>query len=182
MRHLAATAMSLLALVIGAVLAQDRFGFMPPGGIQLVERVLESCGDCDDLDALSGIERTIEEWRSYFAEREALEDLTEPETETLLRYLATVLPTDEPVEATGDLPGDGRSIVILQCQVCHSIATPMLEDREPAEWRQHRNRPPHDSFDLSDVAWRLIADYLAFNAPIEEASIPAEMLRGAGGY
>lgn len=165
-----------------AVAQDDRFAFMPAGGAQLVERALASCEGCDGLAAWSGAARTADEWRTYLAERSALKDLSDAETETLVRYLATAFPADEAVEAPADLPIDGRTLVLFQCQICHSIATPMLEDRGTDSWLQHRTRPPHDGLDLTGAEWAHIANYLDLNAPIPEASIPDEMRQGAGGY
>ena len=167
---------------LGVGWAQDRFGFMPPGGIDLLERITGTCDACDDLATLSTEDRELDGWRSYLSEQKASIGLSETEVETLSHYVSTIFPTEAPVDTLEALPRDGRTIVIQQCQICHSIATPMLADRDRAAWLRHRNRPPHDSFDLSDAEWHLIASYLAFNAPIDESSIPAELRRGAGGY
>ena len=176
--------LAVAALLVAAIaFAQDdRFAFMPAGGAQLAERVVAECGDCEGLEAWSEASRTAAEWRTYLRERSLLQELSDAESETLVRYLATTFPTDDAVEGPADLPIDGRTLVLFQCQTCHSIATPMLEDRATEYWLQHRTRPPHDGLDLTGAEWALIANYLEVNAPIPEASIPDEMRQGAGGY
>lgn len=181
-RLIALAAACLVAALAWAVAQDDRFAFMPAGGAQLVERALTSCDDCGDLERWSAAERSEEEWREFLQEGGALEELTEQEIATLTLYLATAFPMDPPVADPADLPLDGRTLVIFQCQACHSIATPLGEDREVEYWLQHRTRPPHDGFDLDEKEWTHIAHYLAHNAPIPASEIPAELREGAGGY
>ena len=183
MSRSARAALLVAMLLTSLAAAQDeRFAFMPEGGIQLLQGVLDTCGDCGTLAELSAGERSAEQWRTYLDERDALGELDEQQLQTLTRYLASAFPAEAPIEEASALPPDGRTIVIFQCQVCHSIAIPMLEDRDVGYWLGHRTRPPHDAFDLTDAEWARIADYLALNAPIPEETIPEELRQGAGGY
>ena len=172
-----------LVLIVGLAMAQeDRFGFLPAGGTQLLERVLGACQDCGGLEDLSQMERAVEDWKTYLDEHGAMAEFTEEEIATLTRYLAGSFPTEAPIEDISELPADGRTIVIFQCQICHSIAIPMQEDRDVGYWLGHRTRPPHDALELTEREWTMIANYLALNAPIPEDTIPEELRRGAGGY
>ena len=183
MRRVARGLLVAMLLLFAAATAQDdRFAFMPQGGIQLLQSVLDTCSDCGSLPELSAGERSAEQWRTYLDERGALEGMSEQQVQTLARYLASAFPAEAAIEQVSALPPDGRTLVIFQCQVCHSIAIPMLEDRDVGYWLGHRTRPPHDAFDLSDAEWARIADYLALNAPIPEETIPQELRQGAGGY
>lgn len=169
-------------LVSGLALAQDdRFAFMPPGGVQLLQQALEACERCDPLSDLATRDLPAEEWRGYFDEHGALEEWSDEEVATLVTYLAVVFPADA-VESVEDAPRDGRAIVIEQCQLCHAIAIPMQEDRPMDDWLQHIQRPPHDALGLDETDWQLLASYLANNAPIPQEDIPAQFRRGAGGY
>lgn len=177
------TALVVAAWVLGFGLAQDDdpFAFMPADGPFLLQRVLGECGECDAVAELAGTDRDAEGWRTYFADRGALEGLEQAQVDTLVHYLAGNLPA-EGVDSVEDLPRGGAEIAEVQCTVCHSIALPMTEDRTVERWREHERIPPHDALGLSDREWQTLARYLALNAPVAEGAIPPELLRGAGGY
>ena len=176
-------AVAAAAVLLAWTLAQDdRFSFLPRGGQQLLEHVLGACDACEGLAAWSTAARTRDEWTSLLEERGALADLSDAEAETLARYLSIALPLDEAATAVADLPLDGRTLVIFQCQTCHAITIAVTQDREVPYWLQHRTQPPHDALDLSEAEWRHVANYLALQTPIPEDAVPAELRQGAGGY
>ena len=177
----AAIGVAVLALAWG-VAQDDRFSFLPLGGQQLLEQVLEACSDCDGLNAWSTSARTQAEWRAFLDGRGVLAELDDTQTATLTHYLSVAFPLEEAATAIADLPLDGRTLVIFQCQTCHAITIPVTQDREVPYWLQHRTQPPHDALELSEPEWQHVANYLALNTPIPEESIPAELRQGAGGY
>lgn len=181
-------AASLIALIAtGLLLAwgaaqDDRFSFLPAGGQQLLEQVLADCDACEGLAAWSVADRTRDEWRTLLADHGVLLGLSETEAETLTRYLSVAFPLEEAATAVANLPLDGRTLVIFQCQTCHAITIPVTQDREVPYWLQHRTQPPHDALELAESEWQHVANYLALNTPIPEDAIPAELRQGAGGY
>lgn len=168
------------ALVLGQA-QDDPFAFMPAGGPQLLQQVLDACGECDGFAALAALDQDADAWRGYFEERGALGELEDHQVETLVRYLAVNLPA-EGAQGVEDLPRGGREIAVVQCTVCHTIELPMTADRSVERWREHIRVPPHDAIGLSEAEWATLASYLALNAPVPEESIPEELRGGAGGY
>lgn len=159
----------------------DAFAFMPSGGPQLLQQVLEACSECEGLAELAALDQDADAWRGYFEERGALGELEDHQVDTLVHYLAVNLPA-EGAQTVEDLPRGGREIAVVQCTVCHTIELPMTADRSVERWREHIQVPPHDAIGLSEAEWATLASYLSLNAPVPEESIPEELRGGAGGY
>lgn len=171
---------AVMATAITA-LAQDPFGFMPKGGAELLAEVLSGCARCEKLSDLATRKRTAEEWRRYFDQAGVLSKLSAKEVETLTRYLAVNFPARN-IQDARSLPRSGRAMVIQYCSLCHSMAVPMTQARDPAQWQGFKMRPPHDTVGLSSTEWEELANYLAINAPIPVDRIPEQLRQGAGGY
>jgi hypothetical protein len=173
---------AVAALFTLVAVAQEQFAFMPKGGAQLLREALERCSTCDEVRALASEERAAEEWKDYLEEHEgALEGLSDDEVETLAHYLATIFPAEQ-VEDPGSLPLDGRRLVLENCQLCHTVAIPITQDRTVEQWLELVRVSPHDAVNLDRRGWELLAGYLAFNAPIPMEQIPPELRRGGAGY
>lgn len=172
---------SLLVVAALAVsTAQDQFAFMPASGSELLVEVLDACDGCDDIPTLATYELEAEEWQQYFEEKGALADYDEKQVTVLVSYLAINFPNG--AKDAGSLPRSTRSMVILNCQLCHSIAVPMTQARPLERWLEHRFIAPHDGLSLSVKDWETVAYYLANVAPLPLEAIPEPLRRGAGGY
>ena len=171
--------MLLLALfgALGCGFAQDPFAFMPPSGPEVLAQVLETCGGCDDLATLRSMELDAPGWRAYFEERGALAELDEDQATLLVSYLSLNFPS-----TAGSMPMGGRDMAIFNCQLCHSIAVPMTQERDLQRWMEHRDMAPHDGLSLTSVQWDTLAQYLTIAAPLPLEAIPEPLRRGAGGY
>lgn len=170
----------VLLLAMSSGRAQDPFSFMPLSGPELLTQVLSECGDCTDIATLAGEEGTPEEWLERFTKIGALDGLTEDQVTMLVNYLAINFPNG--ATDTSSLPRGGRSMTILNCQLCHSIAVPMTQERTLDRWSQHRYMAPHDTLSLTDKEWETLAHYLTVSAPLPLEAIPEQLRRGAGGY
>lgn len=172
--------LTLLLAVLGALgyaFAQDQFAFMPPSGPEVLTQVLETCAECDDLATLRSMELDADGWRAYFEERGVLAELDEDQATLLVSYLSLNLPS-----TAGSMPMGGRDMAIFNCQLCHSIAVPMTQDRDLQRWMEHRDMAPHDGLSLTSVQWDTLAQYLTIAAPLPLEAIPEPLRRGAGGY
>jgi len=169
-------AVSALALAV----AQDQFAFMPASGQELLVAVLEGCGGCDDIPTLATWDLEADAWRQYFEEKGALADYDEKQVAVLVSYLAINFPNG--ATNASSLPRSTRSMVILNCQLCHSIAVPMTQARPLERWLEHRLIAPHDGLSLTPKDWETLAHYLANVAPLPLEVIPEQLRRGAGGY
>lgn len=161
-------------------LAQDQFAFMPPSGQELLIAVLEACADCDDVSTLATWDLEAEEWHRYFEEKGVLVGLDEKQVAVLTSYLAINFPNGATDAST--LPRSTRNLVILNCQLCHSIAVPMTQARPLERWLDHRLIAPHDTLSLTQKDWETLAHYLTNMAPLPLEAIPEPLRRGAGGY
>ena len=154
---------------------------MPPDGPDVLASVLEACPTCEVVAELSIQERSAEEWQEYFTEEAALTGRSEAEVLTLISYLAINFPSTG-VRDLATLPRGGRYLVMMNCQLCHSIAIPLTQTRSLERWLEHRRTSPHDSLSLNAVQWDTIAHYLTYNTPLPLEAIPEELRMGAGGY
>ena len=161
--------------------AQDQFGFLPKGGSTLLVEILEDCDECDELAVLSTLDKTAEEWRQYFEEQQALGDLSEAEVDVLVHYLVIYFPREAVSDAQA-LPRDGRAMVATNCHLCHTVAIAVTQDRSLERWATFGTMPPHDTLNIDQQEWTLLAGYLASQTPIAMERIPEELRRGAGGY
>lgn len=174
---------TLLSTVVAAAalgFAAAQYEFMPPGGSELLVRVMEACEGCEPAQELLTSERSEEEWREYFAGHEAaVEELGDAGLATLAGYLAAVTPLSEvpdPLAADG-LPPDGRIQTLQQCTNCHGITSPITQDWEPERWIRHFERGTHEAIGLEELRKVLIANYLGHNT-LSIDDVPAE-IRGA---
>lgn len=170
----ALTVVWLLALG-SAVVAQQYEGYewMPPGGRTLLSWALEDCADCPPIAELAAMERTLEEWASFWTEYDgALQALTEDQVVTLNSYLAANLPVE--ADEVGDLPRDGSLIAVENCTNCHAIAATMTQEwwTEP-RWIDLLSGGTHGIIGLSDAEIATLAAYVVHNyVPMEEIPEP----------
>lgn len=177
-----ALGLALCGLGAGTSLAQDDlFDFIPLGGRSLLEQAMGQ-GLPDALGAAIAAESgDAEAWKARIeAARQSpgIAELDAWQTETLASYLAAVAPLD----ATADLPRDGRDMILLHCQSCHIITVVVTQDRTREAWLRTMNSPSHTEIATSEAERVALADYLVINAGIPIDLIPPELRAGGASY
>lgn len=200
---LLAPVMALVVGLVGWALAQDQYDWMPDGGQALLMTTLDHCADCDDLKTLMQVDRSQEEWKTYFTERAstredlseeeqqkgALAGLEEPKINTLTTYLSfnfpipdEDIPDELPEDATEVLPPDGRDLTIDYCGSCHSLAVPVNQDKEYVAWWNVVSGGSHQGIELNETELETLAHYLANNMPVPKDQLPEELEELPPGY
>lgn len=166
----------------GASLAQeDLFDFIPLGGRSLLDAAMGQ-GLPDALGtALASESGDVLFWMARIeaaSDAPGIAPLDPWQRETLASYLAAVAPLD----AKGDLPRDGRDMILLHCQSCHIITVVVTQERPREAWLRTMNSPSHTEIATSDAERAALADYLAINAGIPIDLIPPELRAGGASY
>lgn len=181
---------SLFSLLLFAVLslvfplnaphAQDGFEWLPVGGCT----ILMSLNRADLFDILSS-KKTEKEWAVFFAAAK----LPEQQLNTLASYLAIYLPVD-PKKLPNNpkkidcakLPIEGRTLVLENCQNCHSIGPIVMMDKGPVAWLNLMEALTHGEIKLKPKEMEAIAYYLTYNGAIPEEVIPEALNQPLQGY
>ena len=153
-----------------AVLAQnDPFGFMPDGGSVTFEAVFS--GEEARAWALAQ-DMTAEAWEEEIASRAP--ELGETPRATLAAYLSVIAPLE--LEASGDLPPDGREVALAECLSCHSLFTGyLMQRRDRTGWLSTFASPFHKVIQITPEEREIFADYSAINMPMRLEDVPPEL-------
>lgn len=168
----AAAAVALAGLAVAQ--EDDVFAFIPEGGRTLLER-LNHQGMPEELaEAIASQHASAEEWTTQLSGA----GLNQWDAATLAEYLEAYAPLDP----AGDLPRDGRDLVLGNCQFCHIITVTVTQDRTREAWLGTLNSPSHIEIELDQTERELLADYLVLNAGIPIDQIPPELRAGGASY
>ena len=175
------SAISLLAIGILPVAAQEDDAFMPKGGKTLFLELKETLR-ATELREIDSLTRTEPEWRSYLTERH--KQLNEREAAELAAYLAVNFPLPEGAVALAEnqndiasaLPADGRELAWTQCQFCHSLFSGyLMQQRDVQGWRSIFLSPFHKNLKMTAQQREIFARYSAINMPMKPADVPAAL-------
>ena len=167
-------------LLAGAALAQDdSYGFMPPGGRDLIGRIVGD--DAARLAEVAGQDQDRAGWASWA--REAAPGMDDTQVETFAAYAALNLPVEEDLLAqiadSGDpalLPPDGKELAVQQCQFCHSLFSGyLMHDRDETGWKGTFKAPFHTEIPMSETERDTFAAYSALNMPMKMQDVPPEL-------
>lgn len=161
----------LLAILVGiAVRAEgDPFAFMPDGGRGSLDAVY---ADAESRAWALGQDMTAEAWQGEIATRAP--ELGEKPRATLAAYLSVIAPYE--LDASGDLPPDGRDIALAQCLSCHSLFTGyLMQRRDRAGWLSTFASPFHKVIEITPRDREIFADYSAINMPMRIEDVPPEL-------
>lgn len=169
---IAAGAVTLAGLAVAQ--EDDVFAFIPAGGRTILERLNERGLPEGLAEAIASQQIPAEAWRAELSAA----GLDQWDAATLAEYLEAYAPLDP----AGDLPRDGRDLVLENCQFCHIITVSVTQDRTREAWLRTLNSPSHTEIKLDQTERELLADYLVLNAGIPIDQIPPELRAGGASY
>ena len=174
-----------VALIFGVLATaqqDDVFGFIPDGGRTLLENLRDAGLPAGLEEALATQTGDAAQWRSTLDEgaatSPAIEALDDWQRDTLAQYLAA----RAPLSVQGDLPRDGRDMLLALCQSCHIITVVVTQDRTREAWLGTMNSPSHIEIETTPGERQLMADYLVINAGIPIDQVPPELRAGGASY
>lgn len=175
---LAACALAL-SMPVGAVLAEDTMGFMPPGGKTILIENLEAT-DGDKIAELAATEATNDEWEELFGQ--LMPDIGENALATVTAYSAINFPLSpealarlKEAGAAESLPPDGKELAVNNCQNCHSLfAGYLTHDRDVTGWLAVFKSPFHSEIPMTETERETFSHYSAINMPMKFEDVPPE--------
>lgn len=168
-----------LSMPLGAVLAEDAMGFMPPGGKSILIENLEAT-DGDKIAELAATEATNDEWEELFGQ--LMSDIGENALATVTAYSAINFPLSpealarlKEAGAADSLPPDGKELAVNNCQNCHSLfAGYLTHDRDVTGWLGVFKSPFHSQIPMTETERETFSHYSAINMPMKFEDVPPE--------
>ncbi|MBJ3763709.1 hypothetical protein ILP92_13205 [Maribius pontilimi] len=156
----------------------DVFDFIPDGGRTLLEGLARTGLNDDLADAIATETGDAAAWRDKLVAAQADSAIDSWQLDTLAQYLAA----NAPMDPAGDLPRDGRDMVLAQCQSCHIVTVVVTQDRTRDAWLGTLHKPSHIEINLTEDERGALADYLVLNAGIPIDLVPPELRAGGASY
>jgi mono/diheme cytochrome c family protein len=160
--------------------AQAGYEWLPNDGCAILMSLKRN-----DLADIMTAKKTQAEWETFFATAK----LEKIQVKTLAAYLALnapvakdKLPNSIKQVTCASLPREGRSVLLEQCQNCHSVGPIVMMAKEPVTWLSLMDGPTHGELKLPEQYKQNIAHYLSAIAPVPEEVIPPELNQPMKGY